>query len=185
MESELTAALRRVVDDLLLRAGQRGFLTMAEIQQELEDVEAPPDAFDEAFDAFQAAGVEIREDKSDWATPAQMSQDEPVSLSDDSVRMYLQEIGRVPLLDTQQEVELAMQMEAGMRAAEKLAATADDLPPDERAILLRSKREGDRAQKLLVEANLRLVVSIAKKYVGRGMKLLDLVQEGNLGLIRA
>ncbi|MFQ5948352.1 MAG: RNA polymerase sigma factor RpoD, partial [Acidimicrobiia bacterium] len=140
---------------------------------------------DEAFDAFQAAGVEIREDKTDWAVPALMAQDEPVSLSDDSVRMYLQEIGRVPLLDAQQEVELAMQMEAGMRAAEKLAATGDDLAPDERAILVRSKREGERAQKRLVEANLRLVVSIAKKYVGRGMKLLDLVQEGNLGLIRA
>jgi RNA polymerase primary sigma factor len=99
--------------------------------------------------------------------------------------MYLQEIGRVPLLDTQQEVELSMHMEAGRRAAEKLSEAGEDLAPEERIILERTRRQGDAAQRRLVEANLRLVVSIAKKYVGRGMPLLDLVQEGNLGLMRA
>jgi len=98
--------------------------------------------------------------------------------------MYLQEIGRVPLLDAQQEVELSMQMETGRRAAEKLRA-GGEAGPAERTILERARRDGDRAQQRLVEANLRLVVSIAKKYVGRGMPLLDLVQEGNLGLMRA
>jgi RNA polymerase primary sigma factor len=99
--------------------------------------------------------------------------------------MYLQEIGRVPLLDTQQEVELSMQMEAGRRAADKLSEGGEDLAPEEQIILERTRRLGDAAQRRLVEANLRLVVSIAKKYVGRGMPLLDLVQEGNLGLMRA
>jgi RNA polymerase primary sigma factor len=99
--------------------------------------------------------------------------------------MYLQEIGRYPLLTPQQEVELAMQMEAGGRANDKLAVAADDLAVTERTILDRASRSADRARKRLVEANLRLVVSIAKKYVGRGLSLLDLIQEGNLGLIRA
>ncbi|MCJ7726153.1 MAG: sigma-70 family RNA polymerase sigma factor, partial [Acidimicrobiia bacterium] len=102
----------------------------------------------------------------------------------DPVRMYLQEIGRVALLDAQREVELAMQREGGLRAAEKLEADGE-VDTTERVILQRAKLQGERAQQRLVEANLRLVVSIAKKYVGRGMPLLDLIQEGNLGLIRA
>jgi RNA polymerase primary sigma factor len=91
----------------------------------------------------------------------------------------------VPLLDTQAEVELSMQMESGIRAVEKLADASDDLATAERVILERSVRQGARAQQHLVESNLRLVVSIAKKYVGRGMPLPDLIQEGNLGLMRA
>jgi RNA polymerase primary sigma factor len=102
----------------------------------------------------------------------------------DPVRMYLQEIGRFPLLTPQQEVELAMQMETGFRADEKLQ-TGEEYSDSERLFLQRSVRQADRARKRLVEANLRLVVSIAKKYVGRGLSLLDLIQEGNLGLIRA
>ena len=112
-----------------------------------------------------------------------LSSDELVHVSD-PVRMYLQEIGRYPLLTPQQEVELAIQMESGIRADDKLAA-GEGLDPGERVILERSSRHSDRARKRLVEANLRLVVSIAKKYVGRGLSLLDLIQEGNLGLIRA
>jgi RNA polymerase primary sigma factor len=99
--------------------------------------------------------------------------------------MYLQEIGRYPLLTPQQEVELSMQMESGMGADERLADDADPMTLDERIFLQRASRQADRARKRLVEANLRLVVSIAKKYVGRGLSLLDLIQEGNLGLIRA
>ena len=99
--------------------------------------------------------------------------------------MYLQEIGRYPLLTSQQEVELSMQMETGIKAEEKLAEAGEALESGERVILQRAGRLADRARKRLVEANLRLVVSIAKKYVGRGLSLLDLIQEGNLGLIRA
>ena len=116
-----------------------------------------------------------------------LGDEERISLSD-PVRMYLQEIGRYRLLTTQEEVELAMRVEAGNRAREQLAdpeAGNDDLSLEDRAILDREVRQGARAQKQLVESNLRLVVSIAKKYVGRGMALLDLIQEGNLGLMRA
>ena len=171
-----------VLEDLRSRSRQRGFLMMAEVQQELEEVEAPPDAFDSVFDALTRDEVEIREDTLESIFGVLPTADE-IEVSD-PVRMYLQEIGRVPLLDAQQEVELSMQMELGIRAAPKLTA-AGELSSSEKVILERDVRLGKRAQERLVEANLRLVVSIAKKYVGRGMPLLDLVQEGNLGLMRA
>lgn len=170
-----------VLHALSRRARQRGFVMMAEVQQELEDASAPADAFDQVVEALREVDVEVREDSPEAVYGAVGVDEIEVS---DPVRMYLQEIGRVPLLDAQQEVELSMQMETGRRAVEKLK-TGEAAGPEETAILQRARRDGDRAQQRLVEANLRLVVSIAKKYVGRGMPLLDLVQEGNLGLMRA
>ena len=178
----MTPEVEMVLADLESRSRQRGFLMMAEVQQELEDVAAPPEAFERVCDALAAAEVEIREDTPEAIFGVLPAADE-IEVSD-PVRMYLQEIGRVPLLDAQQEVELSMQMELGIRAAPKLTA-AGELSSSEKVILERDVRLGKRAQERLVEANLRLVVSIAKKYVGRGMPLLDLVQEGNLGLMRA
>jgi len=181
VEARLSEAAQGVYEGLLARARQRGFLMVGEVLQELEDAEAHAEAFDNVADALRHDDVEIREDSHEsmfGVTPG----DDEIEVSD-PVRMYLQEIGRVPLLDAQQEVELSMQMESGLRAADKLAGPELTVP--ERSILERSLRHGDRAQQRLVEANLRLVVSIAKKYVGRGMPLLDLVQEGNLGLMRA
>jgi RNA polymerase primary sigma factor len=102
----------------------------------------------------------------------------------DPVRMYLKEIGKVPLLTGQQEVTLAQRIEAGVHATERLE-THFDLSDEARTSLEAVATDGEMAKKQLTEANLRLVVSIAKRYVGRGMALLDLVQEGNLGLIRA
>lgn len=109
-------------------------------------------------------------------------------LTSDPVRMYLKEIGKVPLLTARQEVDLAMKIEAGLLAVEELDAAAEKgikLDRAEQRRLERLERIGVDAKKQLVEANLRLVVSIAKRYVGRGMLFLDLIQEGNLGLIRA
>ncbi len=166
------------------RGVQRGFLLAAEVVQDLGDAEAPPEAFEQAVDALRAAGVELREGDDDVLDSTDLTSDIPGSVSD-PVRMYLHEIGRYPLLTPQQEVELAMQVEAGLRADEKLEEFGGLLGAEERGILERTGRNADRARKRLVEANLRLVVSIAKKYVGRGLGLLDLVQEGNLGLIRA
>ncbi len=102
----------------------------------------------------------------------------------DPVRMYLKEIGKIPLLTGPQEVTLAKRIEAGVHATERLE-TQPGLSDEERASLQAVEADGEMATKHLTEANLRLVVSIAKRYVGRGMLLLDLVQEGNLGLIRA
>jgi RNA polymerase primary sigma factor len=110
--------------------------------------------------------------------------------SADPVRMYLKEIGRVPLLTATQEVELAMRIEAGTAAAMRLAelhaaGETDTLDFAQRREWQRLARDGEEAKQALIQANLRLVVSIAKRYVGRGMLFLDLIQEGNLGLMRA
>ncbi|MEV4570720.1 RNA polymerase sigma factor [Nonomuraea sp. NPDC049419] len=101
----------------------------------------------------------------------------------DSVKAYLKEIGRVPLLTAEQEIELAKRIEAGLFARERLD-TEPGLPDDLRADLEWIAEDGTRAKQRMLEANLRLVVSIAKRYTGRGMLFLDLIQEGNLGLIR-
>jgi RNA polymerase primary sigma factor len=103
--------------------------------------------------------------------------------ADDPVRIYLREIGRVNLLTAQEERLLSQQVERGERSAERLSCGDHSL--DERPQLLRSVREGKAAREHLIQANLRLVVSIAKKYLGRGMSFLDLIQEGNIGLMRA
>jgi len=175
----------KTIDILVRRAQQRGFLTVAEIQQELLEAEAPADSFEETFEHLRAQNVRIEEDGPDALDAAPLAADELVAVSD-PVRMYLQEIGRVALLTPQQEVELAMQNEAGLRAVAKLSADPPSaLSAEDKSILELTVRNGEAAQRRLVEANLRLVVSIAKKYVGRGMPLLDLIQEGNLGLMRA
>jgi RNA polymerase primary sigma factor len=108
----------------------------------------------------------------------------------DPVRMYLREIGRVPLLTAVEEVELARRIEGGAEASERLAdldavGALGELPADESRALQGLADDGDEAKSALIQANLRLVVSIAKRYVGRGMQFLDLIQEGNMGLMRA
>jgi RNA polymerase primary sigma factor len=103
----------------------------------------------------------------------------------DPVKDYLKQIGKVPLLNAEQEVELAKRIEAGLFAEEKLAELGDSLHPDHRIDMEWIAEDGRRAKNHLLEANLRLVVSLAKRYTGRGMLFLDLIQEGNLGLIRA
>nr|WP_245556029.1 RNA polymerase sigma factor [Actinopolyspora mortivallis] len=118
----------------------------------------------------------------------QARKDAELTASADSVRAYLKQIGKVALLNAEEEVELAKRIEAGLYAAERLrqAEEAGEMPPLQlRRDLRWIVRDGERAKSHLLEANLRLVVSLAKRYTGRGMAFLDLIQEGNLGLIRA
>ncbi len=118
----------------------------------------------------------------------QARRDAELTASADSVRAYLKQIGKVPLLNAEQEVELAKRIEAGLYAAERLRQAeekGEELPTELRRDLTWIMRDGERAKNHLLEANLRLVVSLAKRYTGRGMAFLDLIQEGNLGLIRA
>ena len=109
----------------------------------------------------------------------------PPATETDPVRDYLKQIGTVPSLDAEQEAELAWRIKAGRDAEERLAEGGLSLTPDERIELEWTVDDGAMAKNQLLEANLRLVVSLAKRYTGRGMPFLDLVQEGNLGLIRA
>jgi RNA polymerase primary sigma factor len=118
----------------------------------------------------------------------QVRKDAELTVSVDSVRAYLKQIGKVALLNAEQEVELAKRIEAGLYAAERLRRAGDvtdQLSPQLRRDLRWIVRDGQRAKNHLLEANLRLVVSMAKRYTGRGMPFLDLIQEGNVGLIRA
>ena len=111
-----------------------------------------------------------------------------VMLTGDPVRMYLKEIGKVNLLTSEEEIELAQAMTAGNAAQEQLKEmkkAGEEIPPEVQEELDRAIKRGEKARQRLAEANLRLVVSIAKRYVGRGMQFLDLIQEGNLGLIKA
>ena len=140
----------------------KGVLTYDEIISKLASYEIDPEQFDSILETFEAMGVSVTRDaESAVPQPEPLPEDldlmpEGISI-DDPVRMYLKEIGRVPLLTAEEEIEIAQRMEQG----------------------------DEEAKKKLAEANLRLVVSIAKRYVGRGMLFLDLIQEGNLGLIKA
>ena len=147
------------LEKLLEKGRQHGFVTFREIMQAEEFPEKKIPMLDVLYDEFFAQGIDVREGKKLLEiieSPTQKAS-EIKDISDDSVRMYLREIGRIPLLVTEDEIRLAKRIEAG----------------------------DETAKRKLAEANLRLVVSIAKKYIGRGLSLLDLIQEGNTGLLRA
>ncbi|MEU9580116.1 RNA polymerase sigma factor [Streptomyces chilikensis] len=148
------------------------------VEEELEEV--PGKAGDEPEGAESAGFVLSDEDEDD--APAQ--QVAAAGATADPVKDYLKQIGKVPLLNAEQEVELAKRIEAGLFAEDKLA-NSDKIAPKLKRELEIIAEDGRRAKNHLLEANLRLVVSLAKRYTGRGMLFLDLIQEGNLGLIRA
>ena len=160
-----------------------------------------PDAADDP-EATESVTVTAVEASGAAATTTEESEDEAFVYGDDDedlpaaqvavagatsdpVKDYLKQIGKVPLLNAEQEVELAKRIEAGLFAEEKLAESTGALRPETRLDLEWIADDGRRAKNHLLEANLRLVVSLAKRYTGRGMLFLDLIQEGNLGLIRA
>ncbi|ADL12233.1 RNA polymerase sigma factor RpoD [Acetohalobium arabaticum] len=161
----MTDKVRNIVEEkvekLIEKGNQEGQITYKEVMDTLAKVELTPEQIDDIYQRFAELDIEVVDEDEDEVSK---DTEEDLDLSvpdgvgiDDPVRMYLKEIGKVDLLTAEEEVELAKRME-----------------------------EGDmEAKRMLVEANLRLVVSIAKKYVGRGMLFLDLIQEGNLGLIKA
>ncbi len=173
--------------ELVARARERGTITAAAITSALDGADLPPDAFDDVVRLLTDEGVEILDPPAE--EPADTPRDVPADTGQragagDLVRIYLREIGRVPLLTAQDEVELAKSIEAGLFAEEKLQG-GFPVHDAHRAELGELAAEGIHAKQRLIEANLRLVVSIAKRYIGRGLVFLDLIQEGNLGLIRA
>ncbi|HEV2779113.1 MAG TPA: RNA polymerase sigma factor [Actinophytocola sp.] len=163
--------------------------------EDLEDVEseiaaaAVVDEIDEQeVSEREAKDSDFVWDEEESEALRQARKDAELTASADSVRAYLKQIGKVALLNAEEEVELAKRIEAGLYAAERVRAaeeSTEKLTPQLRRDLRWIVRDGERAKNHLLEANLRLVVSLAKRYTGRGMAFLDLIQEGNLGLIRA
>ena len=193
------------VMDLFARGKKRGRLDSGEMMEVLDDLDLDSDQMEKIYDSLEALSIEIGSEEDilpelpdDLEPPideiAEIEEEELVDPNtlvdsfsiDDPVRMYLKEIGKVPLLAPDEEIELAQKMSAGNLAKEQLEeAEEGSLSPEDQAELKKLAKAGDAAKQKLAEANLRLVVSIAKRYVGRGMLFLDLIQEGNLGLIKA
>ena len=160
LEEELTQA----AEALIVKGKEHGYLTLDDILESFPETEAEPDQVFRIFAAFKEIGIEVADGEKDLEKIEAIADEMPLDtemtdsvLPDDSIRLYLKEIGQVCLLSAADEVDLAKQIEAG----------------------------SCEAKQRLTEANLRLVVSVAKKYYGCGMSLLDLIQEGNIGLIRA
>ena len=163
-QTELVKKKAEIMLKIIERGKKNEFLTYNEINSAFEGIEVTPEEMEKLYDALESEKVEVVESMDKELEDIEISKEELEDLSvpegisiDDHVKMYLKEIGRVDLLSAEEETELARRMAEG----------------------------DEEAKKKLAEANLRLVVSIAKRYVGRGMMFLDLIQEGNLGLIRA
>ena len=170
----------------------QGFVTYDDVLNAFPEAETNMEQLEDLFANLFEQGIEVsafREGDDNEAAedersePAELDIDLDLIDIDDSISLYLKEIGRVPLLTADEEVSLAKRMERGREARQRLTQGVED--PDERDKLLLAVRDGQAAQEHLIKANSRLVVSVAKKYVGRGVPFLDLIQEGNIGLIRA
>ena len=151
-----------IVKSLIEKGKKSGILTYKEIMDEIDHIDLEPEQIEKIYEVLESMGIEVQGDMNEVSGVEEEELDLDLSIPegvaiDDPVRMYLKEIGKVPLLSSEEEIELAQKIEEGSQYAKKK----------------------------LAEANLRLVVSIAKRYVGRGMLFLDLIQEGNLGLIKA
>jgi RNA polymerase primary sigma factor len=192
------------VDRIIRAAKAEGSVTAADLAEKLSVLDLTPDDTDAVYQRLMDLGVDVAEDEAIIAEEEEKEAKQEIPDPDedrvrarrevemalkaptnDPVRMYLKEIGRVALLTAQEEVWLAKRIEAGVFATEKLQKERGKLSSDKLMEVEWLERDGAMAKRHLVEANLRLVVSIAKRYVGRGMAFLDLIQEGNLGLIRA
>jgi len=181
---------------LLTKASEQGFVTYEDILTAFPQAEENLEELEDILATLMESGIEVgtpeEREKQEVGVSEESEQAEVVAdqeayfdtvAIDDTIGLYLKEIGRVPLLTAEEEVKLAKRMEAGQIAQHKL--DEDGLNLEERAELMRVVLDGLAAREHLIRANSRLVISVAKKYIGRGVPFLDLIQEGNIGLIRA
>ncbi len=183
-----------IIDELVEKGEDQGYLTLADILEVLPEAEEELGQLDDIFILMQEAGIEVYEDDDEAGEQGRSSSEEDSSDVDpvadlsristsDTVGLYLKEMSQVPLLATEEEVRLAKAIEAGRKARETL--NSNGAGEENRRQLERQIDRGIAAREHLIKANTRLVVSIAKKYMGRGVPFLDLIQEGNLGLMKA
>ncbi len=182
-----------IIDELVEKGEEQGYLTLADILEALPEAEDEPGQLDDIFISMQEADIDVYEDEYEARSQINSSDGQSPNGHDapdlsristgDTVGLYLKEMSQVPLLETEEEVRLAKAIEMGREAQETLSNNGFDR--EERRRLEREIRAGLAAREHLIKANTRLVVSIAKKYMGRGVPFLDLIQEGNLGLMKA
>lgn len=184
--------MKDIKRELIEKGKKKGVLTFKEISDAFEDIEVTPEEIERLYDVFEKESIELVEDLDKELEEIEVSKEELEDLSvpeginiDDHVKMYLKEIGKVNLLTPEEELSLAKRMADGETAKAQLEEIGEDIDEDTKKQIDLLIADGEKAKKSLAEANLRLVVSIAKRYVGRGMLFLDLIQEGNLGLIKA
>ncbi|MCW5853951.1 MAG: sigma-70 family RNA polymerase sigma factor [Anaerolineae bacterium] len=189
------------LQQLLVQAREKGYVTLDDILALFPEAEKNVAAIDDVYDLFLRAGVVVRDDD-DEETPEgdakddSVLQDETIAImetdhafdltgvdSDDTISLYLKEISNIPLLTAEEEVELAKRLERGRAARRRMSRNG--IRGGEHDRLERQNRDGEMARKHLIQANSRLVISMAKKYMGQGVPFLDLIQEGNLGLMKA
>jgi RNA polymerase primary sigma factor len=179
-------------EQLFVLGRGQGFVTYDDVLNAFPEAESNIEQLEDLFTTLFEQGIEVgpfrhtgegEEAEEEESGPAEADVDLDLIDIDDSISLYLKEIGRVPLLTAEEEVSLAKRMERGREARQRLTMGGEE--GTERERLLANIRDGQAAQEHLIKANSRLVVSVAKKYVGRGVPFLDLIQEGNIGLIRA
>ncbi|MCB0086318.1 MAG: RNA polymerase sigma factor RpoD [Caldilineaceae bacterium] len=193
LEEQVLLTPEQAIEHLLNLGKLQGYVTYDDVLKVIPDAENNMDQLEDIFAVLFEQDIEVGQAREEEPTKDALDSaadgidEEDFDLSqieiDDSISLYLKEIGRVPLLTAEEEVALAKRMERGRDARKKLSQGLSDW--EEREKLLWYVRDGQAAQEHLIKANSRLVVSVAKKYVGRGVPFLDLIQEGNIGLIRA
>lgn len=183
---------KAIKKELMEKGRKKGVLAYKEITEAFDEIEINAEEMEQLCDKFEKEGIELVEDLDKELEEIEVSKEELEDLSvpegvniDDHVKMYLKEIGKVNLLTAEEEMSLAKRMVDGEEAKTQIEEMSEDITEETAEQLNLLIADGEQAKKSLAEANLRLVVSIAKRYVGRGMMFLDLIQEGNLGLIKA